>query len=117
VSEFLERQRKFFLKLALTITLAENEIHNRRKDLRWYDHTAGIVKDGISEELIKHFDETVIKRYGLIKQSGCPFAKSKAFKKNALIEIFEYYDSMMIHMLSRASEFKQLFCTPSNACR
>lgn len=109
VADFLGRQRKYYLQIALSLSLPENEIHNRRKDLRWYDPIEGVVKDGISDDLLRFYDETVVKKGGLVKQGGCPFAKTKGVRRNSLIEVFEYFDQMMIALLSHSTLFAKLF--------
>lgn len=109
VDAFLQRQRDYYLKLALTITLEENEIHNRRKDLRMYEPREGIVKEKVTEELREFYRITTVDSYGLLKQNGCPFARTKGLGENALLEVFEYFDRMMIYLLGRSPEFDDLF--------
>ena len=110
IQAFLRRQRDTNVRRALAISLEENEVNNRRKDLLVYDPEAGVVQfDDISQELLDHYHETVINVFGLIKQDGCPFAKTKGIEKNAVIEVFEYFDNMMVYVLRNSSEFSQLF--------
>lgn len=109
VGDFLRRQREYYLHLALSVTSEENEIHNHRRDLCWYDAAAGVVKDGVSDELREYYRRNVVEPYGLVKLTGCPFARSKGLKKNSLLEVFEYSDGLMLHLLSQSEEFQRAF--------
>ena len=100
VNTFLRQQRQFYAKAALSISLADNEIHNNRKDLLAYDEDVGIVlARDVTDTLREHYQDNVIEGYGLIRQGGCPFARSTGLKKNALIEVFEYTDTLMPRQL------------------
>lgn len=111
VQDFLERQREYYLRLALSVSSEENEIHNRRRDLCRYDPEDGVVKDQFTDALKNHYHETVVHACGMIKLDGCPFARTKGLRKNALIEVFEYFDRMMVHLLEHSVEFRALSAT------
>lgn len=110
VEAFLERQRKFYLSLALDITLEENEVHNQRKNLLAYDAESGVVHaQNINPKLISHYHKTVIESFGVVKQNGCPFAMSVGTSGNALLEVFQYFDTIFLHLLHHSIDFKKVF--------
>ncbi len=110
VEAFLERQRKYYLSLALDITLEENEVHNRHKNLLAYDAERGVVHtQNISPELIEHFRTTVIESFGVVKQNGCPFAMSVGASGNALLEVFQYSDTVFLYVLRHSVDFNKVF--------
>lgn len=110
VRGFLRRQTEYHLKRALTISMEDNEIFNRRKDLLEYLPDEGLVSmRGVSDELRAFYRKSVIEYYGLLKQGGCPFAKSKGVSRNALLELYGYSNELIIQLLSRAEEFDRVF--------
>lgn len=116
VRGFLRRQTEYHLKRALTISMEDNEIFNRRKDLLEYLPDEGLVGiREVSDELRAFYRQSVIEYYGLLKQGGCPFAKSKGVSRNALLELYGYSNELIIQLLSRAEEFDQVFCRTAAA--
>ena len=114
VDDFLERQRQYYLRRAVTISLEENEHLNHRHDLFRYDPERGIVvPEDMTDEMRQAYRTAKIDPYGLLKLDGCPYAKSKGVKANALLETYEHFDKLMLHLLSRCPEFKELFAAPN----
>jgi len=108
VGTFLKRQREQHLRLAVNVSSAENEIHNRRRDLYYYDPADEVVKDQFTPELTDYFLRTIVEPCGIIKQDGCPFARTKGLQKNALVEVFEHFDKMILHLMENSVEFSEL---------
>ncbi|MEW6330544.1 MAG: hypothetical protein AB1560_03690 [Pseudomonadota bacterium] len=110
VSDFLKRQRTYYQKLAVSISLEESEALNHRKDLYEYDEKCGVVMlAGITDEFKRHLHKHKIEPIGLLRLDGCPFAKSRGVERNALIEVYEFFDRLVLHFLAHSREFDRLF--------
>jgi len=110
VAAFLERQRAYYLKYAVTVSLKENEVHNRHKELLHYDEKRGIVVPSQDTRALQEkYDREVIRRYGVHKQGGCPFAKSKGIRMNAMLELLEFVDNIFLKLTVATPEFAALY--------
>lgn len=109
IREFLCHQRKYLAMLAIKNTLAENEILNHCMDKHYYDTEDGVVKTKITEKTLQYFQKNKIEAYNLKKLDGCPFAKTRGVETTALIEIFEYFDNILINYLQTDSTILNVF--------
>lgn len=110
VDQFLQRQRKHYLTRAVSISLEESEALNHRRDLLIYDERQGIVRlNGLTDEIRQLLREEKIEPYQMARFDGCPFAKSKGVDYNALLEVYEFFDRLMLYLLNFSPEFSNLF--------
>jgi hypothetical protein len=110
VDQFLHRQRNHYLTRAISISLEESEALNHRRDLLIYDERQGIViLNGLTDEIRQKLREEKIEPYQMARFDGCPFAKSKGVDHNALLEVYEFFDRLMLHLLNLSPEFSNLF--------
>lgn len=116
VRSFLARQTKFNMALSQRISLAENEVRNSRRDLLAYDPSSEIVKlaippGDILENAERHFREMDV------RSLGCPFGREKGVARNALAEIYEYFNQLFVRAIEGSWEFQRLFGTHRNPRR
>jgi hypothetical protein len=90
--------------------LEESEALNHCRDLLIYDEQQGIVRlNGLTDEVRQQLREEKIEPYQIVRFDGCPFAKSKGVDHNALLEVYEFFDRLMLHLLNFSPEFGNLF--------
>ena len=105
---FLNNQTKHYLGLSQRITLEENEVLNCHRELLHYDEIQNVVRLGnIPPEILEKCRKP-IQDMG-ITSLGCPFARAKGVKINALTEIYQYSDQLFLRILEASWEFKRLF--------
>ena len=109
VALFLARQRKYLAKLAVMNSLAENEVLNYCKNTNYYDEADGVVKIDATEEQLKYFQETKVDSYHMVKLEGCPFAKTLGVKTNTMVEVYEYFDDILIEFLELTNALGNCF--------
>lgn len=112
---FLARQRNHYLEQALSLSIEDTEILNLERQLIRYVPEKGVTTVcGATDELREFYRQNRIIPYGRIKLDGCPFAKVKGVRGNAMIEVFEMFDRMMLYLLLHAEEFNDLFGPSAN---
>jgi hypothetical protein len=110
VDQYLQRQRRYYLTRAVSASLEESEALNHCRDLLIYDEQQGIVRlNGLTDEVRQQLREEKIEPYQIVRFDGCPFAKSKGVDHNALLEVYEFFDRLMLHLLNFSPEFGNLF--------
>jgi len=98
------------LTQAVSISLEESEALNHCRSLLMYDERQGIViLNGLTDVVRQQLREKLLEPYQMARFDGCPFAKSKGVDRNALLEVYEYFDKMMLHLLNHSCEFHNLF--------
>lgn len=105
--QFLTRQTRYYLGLSQTIRLDENEVLNRHKELLYYDPVQRITRLRTVDLEILEACRAAIKDLGTNSQ-GCPFARVKGAKTNALTEVYQYLDRLFLFVLGNSWEFKRL---------
>lgn len=112
---FLARQRNYYLEQALSLSIEDTEILNLERELIRYVPEKGVTTVcGATDELREFYRQNRIIPYGRIKLSGCPFAKVKGVRGNAVLEVFEMFDRMILHLLLHTEEFYDLFGPSAN---
>ena len=102
---FLNSQTKHYLGLSQRITLEENEVLNCHRELLHYDEIRNVVcleniPPGILEKCRKPIQDLALTNL------GCPFARAKGVKINALTEMYQYSDQLFLRTLEASWEFK-----------
>ena len=99
---FLERQRKYYIQLATHISIERNALLNNRRKLMYFDPEQGIavVPDADSQTLSRIRRE-LVEEAGMIEMNGCPFAKSRGVARNAALEVFQHFDTLMLKLVDR----------------
>lgn len=109
ITEFLKRQTKYNLRLSQEISLEDNHARNHHRQLLRYDHERGFVHMDempayMAEEYHRLFRENL-----MLDDLGCPFGRTKGVHKNALVEVYDYFDKLFLHSIGRSWEFRALF--------
>jgi len=99
---FLNRQTKYYIKIAQTLNVEETAYLNGYRHLKYYDFIHEVVMmPELSNELRSSLNEKLIVKDGCVKSDGCPFAKSKGIHGNAVHEVFSSFDQMMLKVVGR----------------
>jgi len=102
ITAFLSRQRKYYMKLALVLSVEENAYLNSYRRLKYYDiGQKVVVMPEISPELRRELYEELIENAAFAKGAGCPFVKSKGVADSAAFEVFCWFDNMMLKIVER----------------
>lgn len=102
VAAFLERQRTYYVQLALHIGLEQNAFLNNRRDLMYFDPQRGIaVMPELGRHMLVRLREELVDKAGMVQMDGCPFAKSKGLSKNAAAEVYARFDQLMLKLVER----------------
>jgi hypothetical protein len=113
VDQFLKRQRVHNLRLSQHISLVEADVLNKHKELLRYDQLSGIVQlQEIPSSILSASQNKVHHELGFVKVDGCPFARTKGVRGNALVEVYEYFDDLFLALLEHAWEFQTLYAQP-----
>lgn len=100
IDEFLGRQRRYYIELAMTLDIVEVTYINNSRHLMHYDRDKRIVVMPPMESGIRTvIEQDLIQAAGVIKMSGCPFAKSKGMAENAVLEVFRHFDLLMLELV------------------
>lgn len=108
VETFLNNQTKHYLRLSQSITLEKNEVLNCHKELLSYDGIQELVLLGSVPAEILDECRAPIQKMG-VASLGCPFARARGVKINALTELYQYSDQLFLSVLEDSWEFKRLF--------
>jgi hypothetical protein len=112
VRDFLSRQTVHALKFSLKIQLPEAQVLNEHKELLAYNPGTDIVElQNIPQDMLESA-RAQIHEHGLIQTGGCPFAQAKGLNGNALVEVYDYFNTLFIAVLSSSWEFNALFSEP-----
>lgn len=107
-TEFLDNQTKYYLGLSQRITLEENEILNTHKEFLHYDETRNIVRlENIPTQTLE--SSSILFQDLSITSLGCPFGRTKGVKQNAITEIYEFFNQLLIRALEASWEFEYLY--------
>lgn len=102
IEKYLERQRKYYLALALKIGIAETAFLNNHRHLLCYDPDLKVVvMPELDEQLKSMLHWELVDKAGMMEMDGCPFAKSKGVSGNALIEVYARFDFLMLKLIRR----------------
>jgi len=102
VSAFLERQRKYYIQLAMIIDHEQNAFLNNFRHLMYYEPERGVVvMPELSDDLRDSLHQKLMIEAGVVKADGCPFAKSKGVSENAVLEHFTWFDTLMLTLVRR----------------
>lgn len=97
---FVSRQTKYYLELAMKLDMTGVAYLNNYRHLLHYAPAKGIVVLPEMESKIRQMiDRDLIQAAGIIKMTGCPFAKSKGVAENAVVETFRHFDMLMLEMV------------------
>lgn len=106
--DFLKKQTKFNLRLSQEISLEDNHVRNWHREFLQYDPELGVVR--MKDTPVQLLDEArqLFRETLQIDDLGCPFGRVKGVQKNALVEIYNYFDGLFLHAIERSWEFKVL---------
>lgn len=108
VNDFLKKQTKFNLRLSQEISLEDNHVRNWHQEFMQYDPELGVAHmNGMPVQLLE--DARHLLRETLrLEDIGCPFGRAKGVQRNALVEIYNYFDRLFLHVIEHCWEFKVL---------
>lgn len=101
IRQFLDRQVKYYMRLGLGISQAENAFLNNQKHLLYYDADQGVVCMPELSRTLKEKINNEMDRVGIVKGAGCPFIKSKGVEHSAAAEVYTYFNNLMLVLAER----------------